>query len=38
VSNNKNIMGEYTNGWLSNILGFTALIIMLAAAILLLFV
>lgn len=38
VSNNKKIMGEYTNGWLSNILGFTALIIMLAAAILLLFV
>ena len=38
VSNNKKIMGEYTNGWLSNILGFTALIIMLVAAILLLFV
>jgi Mn2+/Fe2+ NRAMP family transporter len=38
VSNNKKIMGEYTNGWLSNILGFAALIIMLAAAILLLFV
>ena len=38
VSNNKKIMGEYTNGWLSNILGFTALIIMLAAAVLLLFV
>jgi len=38
VSNNKKIMGEYTNGWLSNFLGFTALIIMLVAAILLLFV
>lgn len=38
VSNNKKIMGEYTNGWLSNILGFTAMTIMLVAAILLLFV
>ena len=38
VSNNKKIMGEYTNGWLSNFLGFTAMTIMLVAAILLLFV
>jgi len=28
VSNNKKIMGEFVNGWLTNVLGFIALIIM----------
>jgi Mn2+/Fe2+ NRAMP family transporter len=37
ISNNKSIMGEFTNGKVTNILGFTALIIMTAAAILLLY-
>ena len=32
ISNNKKIMGEFTNSKISNILGFTALIIMTAAA------
>jgi NRAMP (natural resistance-associated macrophage protein)-like metal ion transporter len=32
IANNKKIMGEYTNGILVNILGFTALIIMTVAA------
>ena len=37
ISNNKKIMGEFTNGKISNILGFTALIIMTAAALALLY-
>ena len=32
IANNKKIMGEFTNGILVNILGFTALIIMTLAA------
>lgn len=36
VSNNKAIMGDYTNGILSNILGIAALLIMVSAAIMLL--
>ena len=32
ISNNKKIMGEYVNTRLSNVLGFTALIIMSLAA------
>jgi NRAMP (natural resistance-associated macrophage protein)-like metal ion transporter len=32
VSNNKSIMGEFVNGWLTNVLGFIALIIMTLAA------
>lgn len=32
ISNNKKIMGEHVNGWLANVMGFTALIIMTAAA------
>jgi NRAMP (natural resistance-associated macrophage protein)-like metal ion transporter len=32
VSNNKKIMGEFVNGWLTNILGFIALIIMTLSA------
>lgn len=32
ISNNKKIMGEYVNGWTTNILGFAALIIMTIAA------
>ena len=31
-SNNQKIMGEYVNTWISNILGFAALIIMTVAA------
>ena len=38
VSNNKKIMGDYTNGTLSNFLGIAALVIMLTAAILLIFI
>jgi NRAMP (natural resistance-associated macrophage protein)-like metal ion transporter len=38
VSNNKKIMGDYTNGPLSNFLGIAALVIMLSAAILLIFI
>ena len=37
ISNNKKIMGEYTNGRITNLLGFTALIIMSAASFLLLY-
>jgi Mn2+/Fe2+ NRAMP family transporter len=37
ISNNKKIMGKYTNGKLSNILGFLALILMTAAAVLLIY-
>jgi Mn2+/Fe2+ NRAMP family transporter len=37
ISNNKKIMGENTNGKLSNILGATALILMTAAGVLLLY-
>ena len=33
ISNNKKIMGEYTNGLWSNIFGFAALIVMTAAAV-----
>jgi len=32
VSNNKKIMGEFVNGWMINILGFIALIVMTLAA------
>ena len=32
ISNNKKIMGKFTNGWVSNILGFAALILMSVAA------
>ncbi len=35
IGNNKKVMGEFTNGKLSNLLGFTALIFMTAAAVLL---
>lgn len=38
VSNNKKIMGDYTNKPISNILGFLALLLMVAAGIMLLFV
>lgn len=37
ISNNKKIMGEFVNGKLANILGFAALLIMSAAAILLIY-
>ena len=37
ISNNKKVMGEFTNGRTSNILGFAALIIMTAAAVALLY-
>ena len=37
ISNNKKIMGERTNGKISNILGFIALIIMTAAAVVLIY-
>lgn len=37
VSNNKAIMGRFVNGWLSNLLGISALIIMSAAAVLLVY-
>lgn len=37
IANNKKIMGEFTNGKIANILGFTALIIMTAASGLLLY-
>jgi Mn2+/Fe2+ NRAMP family transporter len=33
ISNNKKVMGNFTNGRISNILGFTALIIMTLAAV-----
>ncbi|MFA4827645.1 MAG: divalent metal cation transporter [Thermodesulfovibrionales bacterium] len=35
ISNNKKIMGKYTNGKTSNLLGFTALVLMTAAAVIL---
>ena len=37
ISNNKKIMGDYTNGKTSNILGFTALILMTVAAVILIY-
>lgn len=37
IANNKTVMGEYTNGKLSNILGFATLILMTAAALVLLY-
>jgi NRAMP (natural resistance-associated macrophage protein)-like metal ion transporter len=37
ISNNKKIMGKYTNGKISNILGFAALILMTAAAVTLIY-
>ena len=37
ISNNKKIMGKYTNGKTSNILGFAALVLMTVAAVILLF-
>ena len=37
ISNNKKIMGKYTNGKTSNILGFAALILMTAAAVILVY-
>lgn len=37
ISNNKKVMGKYTNGKLSNILGFASLILMTAAAVILIF-
>jgi Mn2+/Fe2+ NRAMP family transporter len=37
ISNNKEIMGEYVNGRLTNVLGFLALVIMSVAAITLIY-
>ena len=37
ISNNKKIMGKYTNGKISNILGFAALILMTTAAVILIY-
>lgn len=37
ISNNKKIMGKYANGKISNILGFTALILMTVAAVILVY-
>ncbi|MFP5040842.1 NRAMP family divalent metal transporter [Parasediminibacterium sp. JCM 36343] len=37
ISNNKKVMGEFTNGKLSNIFGFAALILMTAAAVVLVY-
>ncbi|HRF27715.1 MAG TPA: divalent metal cation transporter, partial [Ferruginibacter sp.] len=37
IGNNKKVMGEFTNGWLSNTLGILALLLMTAAAVLLLY-
>jgi len=37
ISNNKKIMGKYTNGKLSNILGFATLLLMTTAAVLLIY-
>ena len=37
ISNNKKIMGKYTNGKTSNTLGFAALVLMSAAAVILLY-
>ena len=36
IANNKKVMGKYTNGKLSNILGFATLILMTAAAVVML--
>lgn len=38
ISNNKKIMGKYTNGKISNILGFSTLILMTAAAVILIYI
>jgi Mn2+/Fe2+ NRAMP family transporter len=37
ISNNKKIMGKYTNGKISNILGFTAFLVMTLAAVVLIY-
>lgn len=37
IANNKKVMGEYTNGRLSNILGFATLVLMTAAAVVMLY-
>ena len=37
IANNKKVMGEFTNGKLSNILGFTTLILMTVASVILLY-
>jgi Mn2+/Fe2+ NRAMP family transporter len=37
ISNNKKIMGKHTNGNFSNILGFAALLLMSAAAVVLIY-
>jgi len=37
VSNNKKIMGSYVNGWTNNLLGFAALLIMTASAVILIY-
>ena len=37
IANNKKVMGKYTNGKLSNVLGFVTLILMTAAAITMLY-
>ena len=37
IANNKKVMGEYTNGKLSNILGFATLILMTSAAVIMLY-
>ncbi|MCO4294551.1 divalent metal cation transporter [Solitalea sp. MAHUQ-68] len=37
ISNNKKIMGEYVNGRISNVLGFSAVIIMTAASVILVY-
>ncbi|MCW8452461.1 NRAMP family divalent metal transporter [Legionella quinlivanii] len=37
IANNKKIMGKFTNGWLSNLIGIVAFLLMSAAALLLLY-
>ncbi len=37
IANNKKVMGEYTNGKLSNILGFTTLVVMTVAAVVMIY-
>jgi NRAMP (natural resistance-associated macrophage protein)-like metal ion transporter len=37
IANNKNVMGKYTNGRMSNILGFATLLLMTAAAVVMLY-
>jgi Mn2+/Fe2+ NRAMP family transporter len=37
ISNNKKIMGKFTNGKISNILGFMAMILMSVAAVILIY-